>query len=108
MATQMNMSNDLKTIRNDASKVISDLSQLGKVLAEIGDEQAHSANSRISQAFEEEIVSLKNRLQLINNQIAETSKSADQHIHAHPYRYILGSLAVGMLLGKTMKRELRE
>ncbi len=108
MATQMNMTKDYQSIRNEASKVISDLSQLGKVLAEIGEENAAGVKSELTTAFEEEIVSLRNRMKLINSQITETSRSADKHIHAHPYRYMLGSLGVGMLLGKIMHRELRE
>ena len=105
MATQMKLNNDFKMIQDEASKVIEDLSHLGRVLAEVGGEQSRAVKENFGEAIQEEIASLKSRIRALNGQIVERSKAADKHVHANPYPYMLGSLGMGLLLGKMLSRE---
>ncbi len=102
MAAKQKIKNDLKLISDEASKVIDDLSHLGKVLAEAGGDQTKEAKEKLDYFLEEQISSLKKRMEVINTKVSQSAKMADKHVRANPYLYILGSLGLGFLLGKVI------
>jgi ElaB/YqjD/DUF883 family membrane-anchored ribosome-binding protein len=104
MGTQIQTSNEFKLIQEEASRVMADLSHLGKFLADVTKKESQNMKEDISGAIQEELHSLKKRIRTVNSQIIEQGKAADLKIHANPYPYILGSLGVGLLLGKMLPR----
>ncbi len=96
----MTQKNDLNLLKAEASKIMDDLSQLGKVLTDVGEAKAGEVKQDMDKLLEQEFTAMKKRLESLSGQIAELAKGVDQHVHANPYLYILGAVGLGLLLGK--------
>ncbi len=96
----MKHKDDYSQLRNEASKLVDDISRLGKVLADVGESKSQEAKDDINEFITEEFASLKQRLEQISQKLAAQAKSTDQHVRTNPYLYILGALGLGFLLGK--------
>jgi ElaB/YqjD/DUF883 family membrane-anchored ribosome-binding protein len=96
----MKHKDDFSDLRNEANKLVEDISRLGKVLVDVGESKSKEAKDDIDEFIADEFASLKKRLELISQKIASQAKSTDKHVHSNPYLYILGALGLGFLLGK--------
>lgn len=108
MATKTKAKSDFDALRDEASKVIDDLSQLGKVLGQIGEEKSKDAKEDLDAFFQTEIANIKKRLEGLSGKIGESAQTADKHVRANPYLYILGALGIGYILGKLLTRQSRD
>lgn len=108
MAVKQRFKHDLKLISDEASKFMDDLSNLGKVLAEAGEDQVKETKENIEEYFTTQFAELKERMLVLKNKVSESAKVADAHVHTNPYPYILGSLGIGLLLGKIIALRSRD
>ncbi len=102
MAAPAKQQDNLKVLREEASKVIDDLSHLGKVLAEVGEDRSTEAKEKTEAYLSREFERLHERLNTLGERIAESTRAADRHIRANPYLYIMGSMGLGFLMGKIL------
>jgi len=100
MVAKLKRRDDFKVLRDEATKIVDDLSHLRKVMAEVGHEKSAEFKENVDDFLEKELGSLKQRLGELSDKIGEHAKTADRHVHDNPYPYILGSLGLGYLLGK--------
>jgi ElaB/YqjD/DUF883 family membrane-anchored ribosome-binding protein len=103
-----NFKHDLKLISEEASKVISELSNLGKTLVETGGDQTKDVKENLDSFVSEQIDNLKESLKSMQSMITENAKVADEHIRTNPYWYILGTLGLGFVLGKVLAQYSRK
>ncbi len=108
MATTVKHKDNLKVLKDEASKVMDDLSNLGKVLSEVGEEKTAEVREKADSYLTQEFERLHERINALSEKIAESTKVADKHVRANPYLYILGSLGLGFLLGKVMTPRSRD
>lgn len=100
MVAKLRQKADLNLLRNEASKVMDDLSNLGKVLAEVGEETSQDVKEDVKAVLERQISSLKDRITELNHKVAENARVVDRHVRANPYLYIISSMGVGFLMAK--------
>lgn len=102
MVAKLKRRDDLRVLREEANKIVDDLSHLSKAIADAGQEKAGEMKEDVEEFFNTELTSMKQRLGELGDKIGQQAKSADRHVHANPYPYILGSLGLGFLLGKVV------
>jgi len=102
MANTAKIRDDLDTLKDDASKVISDITRLSKKIRDVGTDKSKEVVSDIDAKLRDEMKSLRERLDTMQAQMQEYGKDLDRQVHKHPYSFILGALGAGFLLGKLL------
>lgn len=108
MVAKLRQKADLNLLRDEASKVMDDLSHLGKVLAEVGEEANREVKEDTNAMMVRQISTLKERISELNQKVMENAKSVDRHVRSNPYPYILSSLGVGFIVAKIMRPRTRD
>jgi len=108
MTSKTKTKNDVNVLRHEASKMMEDLAHLAEALAEVGEHKTDELKTALGDKYSKEIESLKERLEGISEKVTELAKSTNKHVHANPYLYILGSLGLGLLLGKFLAPRSRD
>lgn len=108
MVTKLRTKDEYEVLRSEASKVMEDLSHFGKTIAEVGKEATTDVKENVVEFLSDEISSLKARVDDLAKKVSDRAKATDAHVHANPYKYILGSIGIGFLLGKLGYPRLRE
>jgi ElaB/YqjD/DUF883 family membrane-anchored ribosome-binding protein len=96
----MKHKDDYSELRSEASKLVEDISRLGKSMSDVGFAKTSEAKDSIHEYITEEFATMKQRLEEVSQKIASQAKSTDKHVHSNPYLYIFGALGLGFVLGK--------
>jgi len=96
------LKNEIETLREDASKIVSDISSLSKTMGSASKEKSQQIAESISKQAEEELKILRTRMRELEERSKKYAKVVDQHVKQNPYLYILGFLGMGVLLGKLL------
>lgn len=102
MAAKPKLNTNLVALRNDASKVIDDIQKLSAQLKAVGRERVTTASDELTEALENQMESLKERLVVLTDALQSYATTVDKHVTANPYPYIAGASGLGFLIGRVM------
>lgn len=94
------LKSEIETLKEDASKLVSDMSSLSKTIGSVGKEKSGEMADEISKRAEIDLNTIKKRMHELEERGKEYSATVDAHVKQNPYLYILGFLGLGLLLGK--------
>jgi ElaB/YqjD/DUF883 family membrane-anchored ribosome-binding protein len=115
---------ELGNLKDDASKVIADLSSLSERIATVGKDKSQDAIAKgqdvlneVSKVIEKDLDALRKRIGELEGEYIDTIKKkfgefeeeynkqkkvVAEHIKKNPYAYVLGAVGVGFLVGKLL------
>ncbi len=94
----------IQNLREDASRVVKDLSNLSQRASEIGKERTSAVVGAVRDQIEEEVSMLKDRVETLNVAMKKMLGEADMGIKKYPYAFIVGGVGLGLLVGRLLKR----
>lgn len=102
------VNSDIKTLREDASRVVKDLSDLSQKASEIGKEKTTEVMDAVRTHIADDISLLKEQAEGLSMAAKRLIAQTDKSIKTKPYSYLIGSvvggIGLGLLAGRLMKR----
>jgi ElaB/YqjD/DUF883 family membrane-anchored ribosome-binding protein len=98
---------DVDNLKDDATSVMAELSEIARSLRETGKEWTKELRDELGNRIDRDVETIKRKLGEIEELSKEYLTSADRHVRTNPYYYIAGSLGLGVLIGKFFLRSSR-
>jgi ElaB/YqjD/DUF883 family membrane-anchored ribosome-binding protein len=100
MPTPIRVKEEMSVLRNDADKIVKDISKLSAELAEAGIEQTKIATDEVSQYTKEKMQELRQRMLDAEKLMSTYSTKMEDAVKAHPYAFLAGTVGIGWIIGK--------
>jgi ElaB/YqjD/DUF883 family membrane-anchored ribosome-binding protein len=93
----------VRALREDAAKVMDELGELSKRLAQVGKSKAEELGGDAVADLAKQLETLRSRVTTLTGEGKATLAELDKSVRANPYVYIMCALGLGMLLGKARR-----
>lgn len=100
MAKPMRVKEDLAMLRQDADRVIRDISKISKHLQDTSRENFAASRQELQENLNVQIEELRSRAEQINQALREYGQKIDTAVKENPYTSIGAALGLGFVLGK--------
>jgi len=102
MAVTFHVKDDLLALKQDASRVMDDITKLSRQLKDVSFDKAEDASEEIRKKLKHELGVLRKRMDRMNQQMKTYGRQVDVHVREHPYAFLAGALSIGFLLARFM------
>jgi ElaB/YqjD/DUF883 family membrane-anchored ribosome-binding protein len=100
MPTPIRVKEEINALKNDADKMVKDISKLSAELTEAGIEQAKAATGEVSKYIKLKMEQLRDKMGEANKLMSNYGNKIDHSVRSNPYAFIGGSIGIGWLLSK--------
>jgi ElaB/YqjD/DUF883 family membrane-anchored ribosome-binding protein len=107
MGSTDSMKIEVKHLRKDASRMISDLDRLRRELGSVSNEVTEELGERVANTIQHELGRLKGRISSLNRQLSQYAHTLEVEIKQRPYMYIAAAVGVGALALSVLARKSR-
>ena len=107
MPTPIRVKEEINALKNDADKMVKDISKLSAELTEAGIEQAKAAGSEVSNYTKQKMGQLRDKMDEANKLVSSYGTKIDKSVRSNPYAFIGGSIGIGWLLSKMLNSKNR-
>lgn len=99
-----NVQEELQVLRDDVTKLRSDIASLVDVLKELGLQKAHEARDTLEDEFDVQKEKLRARFNSAREHGKGTVEDLEQHVTEHPLSSVLTAFGIGFILAKLSGR----
>lgn len=103
MPAQKKLSSDIDSMKNDATKVIENLSTLSAQLTEVTKNEVEGMATDAYEKISHEIAAYRETLDGIKKNVQARLQTVDQTVKSNPYPFLLGSVGLGFIIGKLIR-----
>lgn len=98
----MNLQNELNTLKDDITKLRADMADLGTALKDVAADKARSTKSRLAEGAEEFSANVRERLEEARQKGHEAMDNLEEQIAGHPMGSIITAFGVGFIIASMM------
>lgn len=103
MLASNRISNEIDSMKKDATKVIENLSTLSTHLTEVTKNEVGDFASEAYNKISHEVAGYRDTLNSIKINVQRRLKDVDKSVKTNPYPFLVGSVGIGYIMGKLLR-----